>query len=304
MTAVLPLWVLMAVGLMLVCHRLPTLQAPSLRERVLPFLGQPEWRPHSKRAPGGQGSAAKSLVAQLGGWASHLSWVVGGNASAERRLDSLGDGRTIEQYRLEQLLWGLAGAASVAALLTLKGVQASQWLACAIPIGLGGLAGLLARDRRLTTQVRNHSERLRRELPTIVEMLAMTVAAGSGLTSAIERVSAIGSGAVAVQLQRVLADVRMGLPLVPALHHMADRSESTELRRFVDAVIVSVERGTPLADVLVAQAADAREAERQALIESGGRKEIGMMVPVVFLVLPLSVVFVLFPGFYGLQLGS
>ena len=29
-----------------------------------------------------------------------------------------------------------------------------------------------------------------------------------------------------------------------------------------------------------------------------------MMVPVVFLLLPLTVVFALFPGFYGLSLGS
>jgi tight adherence protein C len=59
-----------------------------------------------------------------------------------------------------------------------------------------------------------------------------------------------------------------------------------------------------LADVLVAQAMDARESSRRALIEAGGRKEIAMMVPVVFLVLPISVLFVLFPGFYGLSLGS
>jgi tight adherence protein C len=56
--------------------------------------------------------------------------------------------------------------------------------------------------------------------------------------------------------------------------------------------------------VLHAQTADAREAGRRALIETGGRKEIAMMVPVVFLVLPLSVLFALFPGFYGLSLGS
>jgi tight adherence protein C len=299
----LPFWVLMAAGLMLVAQYLPTAKAPSLRERVLPYLGRPDWSPRDGRGRG-ERLGPTSFVARLGVWASHWSWVAAGNVSTQRRLDVLGSSRSIEQYRLEQLVWGAVSAASVAALLALKGVRPSEWLSLFIAITLGGLAGLLARDRRLTTQVRRHGESVRSELPTIVEMLAMTVAAGSGLTAAMERVSLIGSGAVALELQRVLADVRMGLPLVPALRHIADRSESTELCRFVDAVIVSVERGTPLADVLVAQAADSREAMRQALIESGGRKEIGMMVPIVFLVLPLSVVFVLFPGFYGLQLGS
>ena len=122
--------------------------------------------------------------------------------------------------------------------------------------------------------------------------------------AALERVSSAGHGVVAAELSRVLDDTRVGLALVPALQQMASRNELNEMGRFVDAVVVAVERGTPLADVLSAQAADAREAGRRALIEAGGRKEIGMMVPVVFLVLPLSVLFVLFPGFYGLSLGS
>ena len=300
----LPLWLVMAAGLVLIAWYLPIPQAPSLRERVLPYLGRPEWHPSGSRVTGGRMTGPTTFVTWLGIWASHWSWVAAGNVSAQRRLDLLGGARSIEQYRVEQLAWGAVSALGMAALLTLKGVQVGEWLSLFIAIALGGVAGLLARDRRLTTHVRRHGARVRAELPTIIEMLAMTVAAGSGLTAAIERVSLIGSGAVAADLQRVLSDVRMGLPLVPALRHMADRSESIELCRFVDAVIVSVERGTPLADVLIAQAADAREAERQALIESGGRKEIGMMVPIVFLVLPLSVVFVLFPGFYGLQLGS
>ena len=52
-----------------------------------------------------------------------------------------------------------------------------------------------------------------------------------------------------------------------------------------------------------AQAADAREASRRALMEEGGRREIAQMVPVVFLVLPITVVFALFPGLFVLRLG-
>ena len=45
-----------------------------------------------------------------------------------------------------------------------------------------------------------------------------------------------------------------------------------------------------------------REAGRRALIESGARKEVLMMVPVVFLVLPVTVLFAFWPGFIGLTL--
>jgi tight adherence protein C len=72
--------------------------------------------------------------------------------------------------------------------------------------------------------------------------------------------------------------------------------------RFAEGMAVAIERGTPLAGVLHAQAADVREAGRRALIESGARKEIAMMVPVVFLVLPVTVVFAFWPGVVGLHL--
>jgi tight adherence protein C len=83
---------------------------------------------------------------------------------------------------------------------------------------------------------------------------------------------------------------------VEALDGIADRTNLTPLARFVDGIAVALERGTPLADVLRAQAIDVREARKRSLLEIGGRKEIVMMVPVVFLVLPVTVVFALYPG--------
>ncbi|MGY1709295.1 type II secretion system F family protein [Geodermatophilus sp. SYSU D00758] len=74
---------------------------------------------------------------------------------------------------------------------------------------------------------------------------------------------------------------------------MAERTSLEPLARFVDGLLVALERGTPLAEVLRAQAADAREAGKRLLLEAGGRKEIAMMVPVVFLVLPVTVLFAL-----------
>jgi tight adherence protein C len=82
---------------------------------------------------------------------------------------------------------------------------------------------------------------------------------------------------------------------------LADRTGVPSLARFVDGMVVAVERGTPLADVLRAQAQDVRETGRRAVMEAGGKKEIAMMAPVVFLVLPVTVLFAVFPGFSFLQ---
>jgi tight adherence protein C len=100
----------------------------------------------------------------------------------------------------------------------------------------------------------------------------------------------------------VLADIRTGTPVTSALDGLARRSGLPVVARFAEGMAVAIERGTPLAGVLHAQAADVREAGRRALIESGARKEIAMMVPVVFLVLPVTVVFAFWPGVVGLHL--
>lgn len=297
--------VCLAIGVWLVVQHVPTTAPPPLRDRVLPYLGRSTavWR--DTESPPGVGAWLPSWVAPVTRTAAgRVAWLSGGNGSALRRLDALGGTPTLDQFRMEQLLWGMAGSTAAVVLVLIRGVNPGDWVPSTVFIALAAVAGVLARDRALSVAVQRRTELMRSELPTVIELLAMAVAAGSGLLAALERASRIGSGAVATELSRVVDDVRVGQPVVPALQKMAHRNELPEMRRFVDAMVAAVDRGTPLADVLVAQATDARESSRRTLIEAGGRKEISMMVPVVFLVLPISVLFVLFPGFYGLSIGS
>jgi len=139
------------------------------------------------------------------------------------------------------------------------------------------------------------------EFPTVAELLALAVGAGEGAVGALDRVCRLSHGELAGELRRCLADARAGANLPTALHGLADRTGLPSLRRFVDGVVIAVQRGTPLAEVLRAQAQDVREEGRRALMEAGGRKEIAMMVPVVFLILPVTVLFAVFPGFSFFQ---
>ena len=134
------------------------------------------------------------------------------------------------------------------------------------------------------------------EFPTVAELLALAVAAGEGPVGALERVTTVCRGELAKELGRGLADARAGASLVQALHGIGSRTSLPALSRFVDGVAIAVERGTLLADVLRAQAVDVREAGKRALLEAGGRKEVSMMAPVVFLILPVTVLFALYPG--------
>ena len=134
------------------------------------------------------------------------------------------------------------------------------------------------------------------EFPTVAELLALAVGAGEGAAGALERVVRLSEGELSDELGRCLGDARAGASLPSALQGLADRTGLTSLARFVDGIVVAVERGTPLVDVLRAQAQDVREEGRRQIMEAGGKKEIAMMIPVVFGVLPVTILFALFPG--------
>jgi tight adherence protein C len=236
--------------------------------------------------------------------AQQVDRIVGGSTSVRRRLGEAGLDMTVEQFRVEQVLWGLAGLLVGLFLAVLSVARGSRL----DPIGFLILAGALmvaavvGRDRMLTSAVDRRSTRMIAEFPTIAELLALAVGAGEGAVGALERVVGLSHGELTKELRHALADARSGAPLVAALERTAARTALPALARFVDGMAIAVERGTPLADVLRAQAADVREAGRRALLEAGGRKEIAMLVPIVFIVLPVTIIFALFPGFYGLQL--
>jgi tight adherence protein C len=64
--------------------------------------------------------------------------------------------------------------------------------------------------------------------------------------------------------------------------------------------MIAVERGSPLVEVVNRQVEEVRNQERARLLEAAGKAEIAMMVPVVFLILPISVLFALWPSYYSL----
>jgi tight adherence protein C len=204
---------------------------------------------------------------------------------------------------MRQLIWvsaGFAIATSVALLVW------SQGRGAILPLlffsVFGGVAGALGCDQLLSFQVLRREKMLRAELPVVADLLALAVAAGESPVAGIERVVRVVSGALGDELSTVLAEIRTGSSATAAFDALVARTGVANIARFAEGLSVALERGTPLVEVLHAQAADVRESARRDLIEAGGRREVAMMLPVVFLLLPVTVVFAFFPGYVGLHL--
>jgi tight adherence protein C len=223
--------------------------------------------------------------------------LMGGSGSVRQRLERAGREPELDAFRAEQVVWASLGAATGLVAGGLLWVAGSVGPVLAVlMVGLGAGGGVLACDQALSRRARAREARIVAEFPTTAELLALAVAAGEGAVGALERVCRFSGGELAAELRRCLADARAGASLPEALQRLADRTGVVSLARFVDGVVVAVERGTPLAEVLRAQAGDVREVGRRALMEAGGKKEIAMMIPVVFLVLPVTVLFAVYPG--------
>lgn len=292
-------------GLLMIVRQLLAFRRPRLELRVLPYVRDvPAAVTVSPSATTGRTSAFMAVFGPaLQHGAQLLDRVLGGTTSVRRRLVRANLGITVHDFRVEQVLWGLIAFSVTAGFSVLVALRSPHR---AVPLlvlcVIAFVVGVLLRENRLTSQVKQREQRMLAEFPAVAELLALAVAAGEGPVSALDRVVTRAGGELSVELAEVLARVRTGTPVSRALDELAARTGLPVVARFAEALAVALERGTPLTDVMHAQAADVREAGRRALIEAGARKEVLMMVPVVFLVLPVTVLFAFWPGVVGLRL--
>lgn len=302
-----PVGVTLGLGLWTLLGLVPRVGATRLAARVAPYVTDvsPEAREFLDRRPAEPLPFVGGLLAPVGRrLRGTLVAVFGGDDSVERRLHQAGWTLTVEALRGRQLLGGVAGAAIgiLLALAASRSVPVSPLLFGVI-VAVCLAIGVLLPDQLLSRAARARRSRIAEELPTVLEFLTLSLSAGEAVLDALRRVTRAGNGDLARELGTVVAQVNAGVPLALALERCADDIQLSALSRTVDQLVGALERGTPLVDVLRAQAQDSRDDAKRGLLESAGKKEIAMMVPLVFLILPITVAFAIFPGILVLQLG-
>lgn len=232
-----------------------------------------------------------------------LGNLLSSSESVTRQIMLAGSKITLRQLRHQQVRWG-AGLGIVAVSLTLLGVLAGtlNYLAALVMLLTFPTIGVLLPDYRLGAAAKLRQMQLNQELPDAIELLALAVGAGESLYAALGRVASRCTQVTGEELSRLMEEIDSGGSLAPRLSSWRSRTDSDILAHLVDAIVSALERGSPLAEVLREQVADSRAQARNQLLAQGGKKEVWMMVPVVFLILPLTVVFALYPGLVALQM--
>ena len=301
------LGVVLGLGLWLVTSAVPRIGRPRLMERVAPYVADrsAEARALLARRPADPAPVLGLVVLPaLHRVRDVTSEWLGGSEVIAKRLRQAGSGSSVERFRGEQLAWAAAAfvLASALALASPAFADLPVMVRLAMPF-LAAAIGAVLRDWLLQRRARRRLSRISAELPTVLEFLTLSLTAGDGMLDAIRRVAAAGSGELPTEFGGVVTAVGTGVPLGRALAELRDGLDHAALSRALDQVLGALERGAPLAAVLRAQAGDAREEAKRTIIELASRKEIAMLVPLIFLILPVTVAFALFPGYLVLQAG-
>ena len=159
----------------------------------------------------------------------------------------------------------------------------------------------------LLNQVRSeNSSKLERalfELPEIIDLLVVSLRAGNGIYRSFVSVIPHSSGALAEQLARVLRAVELGAAFGNEIKEVSKALPHPQVSEFVNKVSLALERGTPLAQMLTEQGVSVREEIKSRLLKQAGKNETRMLIPLVFLILPITVLFAIYPSLELLNFG-
>lgn len=284
-----------ALGLALLLTGIPPLRRVGLAARVDPFLNGLGGRPADLSA----GAGASELVAAIARVAGPLFSKPA--PDLQSRLQASGSDLRVAAFRAERVLWALAGM-GIALGLVMTGGGFVDPGGAVVASCAGALVGAGAREHGLRRAIWRRMERVRTELPVAIDLLTLALMAGEEVTAALGRVGALLDGEVGRELRSVVGTIRSGSSPASALGDLSVRLSHPAARRLVDCLVLAMERGAPLADALRVQADDLRTERLRDLLAMGGRREVAMLIPVVFLILPTIVAFVLLPGLVSLDL--
>jgi tight adherence protein C len=197
-----------------------------------------------------------------------------------------------EEYRVRQLgVAALGAAAGVTAGLLLVG-SATVVLVLGV---LGFIVGATRWRARLDSATALRRERLRVELYTVNQLLAMHIKTGGGPIQATQRIVARGSGVVVEELAEVLRMIAGGVSPQDAFARAAALTAEPQAARTYELLAAGTERGADLGAALLAFSEDIRDDRREDLKKAATRRRAAMLVPIIALLAPVMLLFILAP---------
>jgi tight adherence protein C len=154
--------------------------------------------------------------------------------------------------------------------------------------------------RKITGSYVKESE-MNEELVNILQMLSIMISAGESPMMALRYISQRSVGYIPNLIKQSFSKYESGNNLTQTLEYIAVATGSSSVRRLTNSIQIAIQRGTPILDVLNNQVQSLNKQINLALLKKSGKSEITLLIPVVFLILPVSISFAIWPSIYGLN---
>jgi tight adherence protein C len=158
------------------------------------------------------------------------------------------------------------------------------------------VAGYLAPVMWIDRQGKKRQDRIRRALPDMMDMLTISVQAGLGFDMALVKLVRNTTGPLAEEFGRMLSEVQAGMTRRDALRHLGDRTDVPELDNFITAMVQADVFGVSVSGILQAQSLELRKKRRQLIEEQAQKAPVKMVFPIIFCMLPATMLVVLGPA--------
>ena len=134
------------------------------------------------------------------------------------------------------------------------------------------------------------------ELPDFAQALGLLLGNGLPVNVALGWLAPRTSGLVASAFSQINQDLELGADLVHELQKLGKNLPNQQLVELCEKLSVAIVRGAPVSSQVIAHAGAARALLHRQLLRQAGSNETKMLVPVIFLILPVTVLFAIFPS--------
>ncbi|MEI7419376.1 MAG: type II secretion system F family protein [Actinomycetes bacterium] len=139
------------------------------------------------------------------------------------------------------------------------------------------------------------------EIPDYSTLLWFAICAGESLENSLRIAVSRSSGFVSSEFAKVLVNVDLGALLQTELQNLAAESKSDQVRELASKLSVALGNGTSMAELLTDFVQSVTSELRSALLAKAGKNETKMMIPLVFVILPITVMFAIYPSLALIQ---
>jgi tight adherence protein C len=254
---------------------------------------------------GAASTRRRSLIVRIvGGLAARLGPRVAPSVRGRQReriahrLDLAGRPGGLSVQRFIGLKAALATLLGVLMLLLVLAGSSPLLLPVAVVVGWFGPDVWLSREGRI------RQERIERDLPDFLDILAVTVRAGLGYRAALGRVAESLGGPISEEMLTALRQMELGASRRQAFLALRDRSSSESLGTFIAAQLQAEELGVPLSQALNDIAEDMRRAAHQDARRRASRAAPRVSLIVTTLIVPGAMILILVSILLGSDLSE